>query len=1050
MGRSHELGRVRNTVNLSEPFIRRPVATSLLALAILLAGSAAYQLLPVSPLPRVDFPTLNVTGSLPGASPETMAASVATPLERRFGRIAGLSELTSTSALGATSLTLQFDLDRDVDAAARDVQAAINAAGGELPPNLPMLPTYQKVNASDAPILILSLTSETIPLGQVYDAANTILAQKFSQVDGVGQVWVSGGQQPAVRVQADPAVLAGLNLSLEDLRAALAAATVDEPEGSFTGKLQTASISANDQLFGADLYRDLVVAYRGGSAVRLSDVADVVDGPENNRLAAWSDGKRSILMGIRRAPGANIMETTERVKALLPQLITSISPAIHVNVVLDRTTTIRASIRDVELTLLITVALVVLVVFLFLRRAWATAIPSIVVPLSLVGTFGAMYLLDYSIDNLSLMALTISTGFVVDDAIVMIENITRFIEAGDTPLEAALKGSRQIGFTIVSITVSLVAVFFPILLMGGIYGRLFREFAVTLTVAICVSAVVSLTLTPMLSARFLRSHVGQREGRVGRALERFFAGLLRGYERSLRVVLRHQRLSLLVTLATVALTVWLYVIVPKGIFPQQDTGLLAGFSEAPQDVSFAAMSDLQRAADAVVRADPAVAHVNSFIGSANGTAGNTGFLFVALKPLSERKLSVDQVIARLRPQLARVDGITVYLQAVQDVRVGGRPSRTQYQYTLEDPDLSELNRWGPRLLERMKKIPVLRDVATDQQIAGLVASLAIDRDTAARLGVTTQALDDTLYDAFGQRQVATIYTELNQYRVILEVKPELQQDLRALDQLYVPSTLGGQVPLSAITSAQTLPTMLAVSHQGQFPAITLSFNLAPGVALGDAVKAIDAAEAEIGLPGTVHASFQGTAQAFQTLLKSEPWLILAALVTVYIVLGVLYESLVHPLTILSTLPSAGVGALLLLLATRTEFSLIALIGIVLLMGIVKKNAIMMVDFAIEAERLEGLTPEASIYKACVLRFRPITMTTLAALFGALPLALGTGTGSELRRPLGIAIVGGLVVSQLLTLFTTPVVYLYLDRFRLAVSRWGQTRRVRSMRTVDRS
>ncbi len=1017
-------------VSFSEPFIRRPVATSLLSLAILLAGIAAYQLLPVSPLPRVDFPTLQVNGALPGADPETMASAVATPLERRMGRIAGLAEMTSTSSLGASSLVLQFDLDRNVDDAARDVQAAINAAAGELPTDLPSLPTYRKVNPSDSPILLLSMTSQTLPLGEVYDAANSILAQKISQVEGVGQVTVSGGQQPAVRVQVDPAALAGLGLSLEDVRTFLQGTSVDQSEGSLTGARQTSLIAANDQLFGAAAYRNLVFTYRDGAPVRLSDIASVVDGPENNRLAAWSDGRRAILMIIRRAPGANIIDTIERIQRLLPTLSQSISPAIDVRVVMDRTQTIRASVRDVERTLLITIALVVMVVFLFLRRVWATVIPSVAVPLSLVGTFAVMYLCGYSIDNLSLMALTISTGFVVDDAIVMIENITRFIELGHPPFEAALLGAKQIGFTIVSITVSLIAVFTPILLMGGLVGRLFREFAVTLSVAIAVSALVSLTLTPMLCARFLRSEQGKQEGPVGRVLERLFNGLHRGYEHGLKFVLGHRFLTLCVAIGTLVLTVILYIVVPKGFFPQQDNGLIAGFTEAAQDISFPAMRDRQETVNAVVQKDQAVDHVNSFIGSSNGSAGNTGFVFITLKPLADRvgHVTADQIINRLRPKLAKVEGITLYLQAIQDVRVGGRTTRTQYQYAVEDADLAELNTWAPKLVERLKKVPVLRDVATDQQTAGLQATLRIDRDTASRLGVSVQLIDNILYDAFGQRQVATTYTQLNQYHVILEVKPELQLNPDALNAIYVPTPADGQVPLSAFTHFEATGTSLSVNHQGQFPAVTLSFNLAPGISLGDAVIAINAAEQDIGLPGTIHASFQGTAQAFQASLKSEPLLILAALVTVYIVLGVLYESLIHPITILSTLPSAGVGALLMLMVSKTEFTIIALIGIILLMGIVKKNAIMMIDFALEAERVEGLSPEDSIYKACMLRFRPIMMTTMAALLGGLPLALGTGTGSELRRPLGVSIVGGLIISQMLTLFTTPVVYLYLDRF----------------------
>jgi hydrophobe/amphiphile efflux-1 (HAE1) family protein len=1032
-------------MNISEPFIRRPVATSLLAVAILLAGSVAYKLLPVAPLPRVDFPVINVSGALPGASPETIASAVATPLERRFGRIAGVNEITSVSSLGSTQITLQFDLDRNVDAAARDVQAAINAAGGELPPNLPTLPTYRKSNPADAPILIMSARSSTIPLGVVYDQANTVLAQKISQIYGVGQVTVGGGQQPAVRVQADPQALAGANLSLEDVRAALSSTNANEPKGVLTGANQAMTLSDNDQLNAAEPYRNLVISYQNGAAIHLGDIAKVTDSVENNKLAGWADGQRAILIIVRRQPGANILETIDRVKAVLPQLRASLPPSMEVNIMLDRAVTIRASVADIEFTLLLTIALVVAVVFLFLRSARATAIPSAAVPLSIVGTFGVMYLLGYSIDNLSLMALAISTGFVVDDAIVMIENISRYIEAGDEPFEAALKGAKQIGFTIVSITISLVAVFIPILLMGGIIGRLFREFAVTLSISIVVSALVSLTLTPMMCGQFLRHDTGDH-GRVYRILERGFDGMLHLYERGLRWVLRHQPLMLLVMLGTLALTVVLYIVVPKGFFPQQDTGSITGISEAAQDISFAAMSEHQQAANAIVQAEPGIAHVNSFIGAANGSAGNGGFLFVALDDKDTptmvngvlhppRKVSADEIINHLRGKLARITGINLYLQAVQDVRMGGRNARTQFQYTLQDANIDELNTWAPKILAKLRTLPQLKDVNSDQQTAGLQASLTIDRDTASRLGVTPQAIDDTLYDAFGQRQVSTIYTELNQYRVILEVPPEYQQNPDALKSIFVNSTLGQQVPLSALTHFQPTTTPLSINHQGQFPATTLSFNLAPGVALGQAVDEINAAETTIGMPPTIHAGFQGTAQAFADSLRSQPFLILAALITVYIVLGILYESLIHPVTILSTLPSAGVGALLALMICHTEFSVIALIGIILLIGIVKKNAIMMIDFALEAERDEKLSPEDAIAKAAILRFRPIMMTTMAALFGGLPLALGSGTGSELRRPLGIAIVGGLLISQVLTLYTTPVMYLYMERWSQAWKKW---------------
>jgi len=1010
-------------VNVSAPFIHRPVATTLLATAIVLAGSAAYKQLPVAPLPRVDSPTINVGAGLPGGSPETMASAVATPLERRFGRIAGITEITSSSTLGQTNLTLQFDLDRDVDSAARDVQAAINAASGDLPQNLPSRPNYRKVNPSDTPIMIVALTSKTLPLSQMFDVANTILAQKISQVSGVGQVFVGGAQQPAVRVSVDPEALAGVSLSLEEVRTALARATANSPKGSFSGPLQTRSIDANDQLTRAADYRPLILAYRDGTPVRLGDVARVIDDVENQRAAAWCDGERAVLLIIRRQPGANIVEVIERVQKLLPELARSISPAIDVKVALDRSTTIRASVADVQTTLLLSVALVVLVVFVFLRSGWATTIPSVAVPLSLIGTFGAMYLLGYSLNNLSLMALTIATGFVVDDAIVVTENVSRFIENGESPLRAALKGASQIGFTIVSITVSLLAVFIPILLMGGLVGRLFREFAVTLSVAIAISALVSLTLTPMMASRLLRPVQERKHGRVYRASERIFTGLHDAYDRALRWVLDHRFLMLLVTLVTVAFTIYLYIVIPKGLFPQQDTGSLSGFSEAPQDISFPAMKERQEALLKVLAEDPDIDHFISFINQ-----GNTGNVFVQLKPWGVRKLTADQVINDLRPKLARVPGITLFLQNVQDVRLGGRSSRTQYQYTIVDANLDELNEWAPRILARLRTLPELRDVNTDQQTQGLKLNVEVDRDSAARLGITPQLIDDTLYDAFGQRQVATIYTQLNQYRVVLEVKPEFQASPAALQKLYLRADSGQQVPLGALAKVTQSQTVLSVNHQGQFPAVTLSFNVAPGIALGQAVNAINKATRDIGLPASARGSFQGTAQVFLQSLASEPYLIAFALIAVYIVLGVLYESYVHPITILSTLPSAGVGALLALLATNTEFSIIALIGIILLIGIVKKNAIMMIDFAVEAEREEGLSTRDAIYKACLLRFRPILMTTLAALLGGLPLALGHGAGAELRKPLGITIVGGLLFSQLITLFTTPVVYIALDRF----------------------
>jgi hydrophobe/amphiphile efflux-1 (HAE1) family protein len=1013
-------------MNISAPFLRRPIATSLLAAAVLLAGAAAFVQLPVAPLPRVDFPTLAVSANLPGASPETMASAVATPLERRFGRIAGLTEMTSTSSLGSTQLTLQFSLDRDVTAAARDVQAAINAAGAELPTNLPTRPNYRKVNPADAPVLIVSMTSQTLPLAQVFDAANNVVAQKISQVEGVGQVTVGGGQQPAVRVQVDPATLAGMGLSMTDVRTALAAATVNSPKGGLTGPTQSWALSANDQLYGAAAFRPMVVSYRGGGVVRLGDVAKVTDDVENNRVAAWTNDARAVLLIIRRQPGANILQTIDRVKAVLPTLATSISPAIDIQVAIDRARTIRASVHEVEQTLVIAIALVVLVVLIFLRSFRATAIPSVAVPLSLVGTFGVMYLLGFSVNNLTLMALTISTGFVVDDAIVVTENVSRHLDQGKTPLEAALIGAKQVGFTIVSITASLLAVFIPILFMGGIVGRLFREFAVTLSIAITISAVVSLTLTPVMCARMLRRESQEDQGRLSRALERAFDGLVRFYDRGLTWVLDHRFVMLAVTLGTLGLSVYLYVIVPKGLFPQQDTGMLMGFSEGPQDISFPAMATAQEKMLRDVRTDPDVSDVVAFMGGQAGTT-NTGTLFVSLKPRDQRKSTADQIIGRLRVKLATTPGIKLFLQSNQDVRVGGRGSRTQFQYTLEDADLDELRAWSPRVLQKLRTLPQLKDVNTDLQSAGLLLSLALDRDTASRLGVTPQAVDDALYDAYGQRQVATVYTSTNYSRVILEATPGLQTGPEALDKLFVRSIAGDQIPLSAVAHFETGATSLSVTHQGQFPAVTISFNLAPGVSLGDAVNLVRRAETELHLPASLRAGFQGTAQVFRASLQNQPVLVLAALIAVYIVLGILYESLIHPLTILSTLPSAGVGALIALLLTRTELSIIALIGIILLIGIVKKNAILMIDFAIEAERERNLSSRDAIHEACLLRFRPITMTTMAALLGAVPLAFGSGEGAELRGPLGITIVGGLIFSQMLTLYTTPVVYLFLDR-----------------------
>ncbi|MDB5400250.1 MAG: acriflavin resistance protein [Rhodopila sp.] len=1027
-------------MSISTPFIRRPVATSLLTAALVLVGLAAYPFLPVAPLPRVEFPTISVTASYPGASPETMASTVAQPLEKQFAQIPGMAQLTSVSVLGQSQIILQFDLERDIDAAAGDVQAAINAASGQLPKNLPSNPTYRKVNPSDSPIMILSVQSDELPLITVDDYADVVLSQQLSQIAGVSQVLIGGEQKRAVRVQVDPAKLAAMGMTLEDVRGVLVNATVNSPKGTIDTERQSFAVYDNDQLTKASQYDDVILAWRNGAPVRVRDIGRAIDGPENKLLAAWQTGKKGILLVIFKQPGANVIDTVDHIKAALPHLEASIPPSIRVNVVMDRTLTIRASVADVQFTLVLSICLVVTVIFLFLRSFWATIIPSVTVPVALICTFAAMYLFGYSVDNLSLMALTIAVGFVVDDAIVMLENIFRHIENGMDPMEAALKGASEIGFTIVSISFSLIAVFIPLLLMGGIVGRLFREFAMTITIAVMLSAFISLTLTPMMCSRFLKHHTGQHNWAY-RVIEGFFESLIGGYRRTLDIALKFRFITLIIFFATMGTTIYLYIIIPKGFFPAQDTGVVFGVTEGSQDISFRQMSDIQQKLNDIVAADPDTAAYGANVGAGvGGRTGNNGQIYIALKPWNERVGgTAQQFIARLRPKFAAVSGGLAFLQAAQDIRVGGRPTKTEFQYTLQDADFDELFGWAPKVLVKLQTLPILRDVTSDQQTSGTTVTLTIDRDKAARFGVQPQVIDDTIYDAFGQRQITQYFSQVNSYHLILEVMPGQASDVDTLNKLYVHSNTGQSVQMASFAKWSTAPVQpLSISHQSQFPAVTISFNLAQGAALGQAVDAVNAAMRDMGTPITLQASFQGTAQAFQSSLSSQPYLVAAALITVYIILGILYESYILPLTILSTLPSAGVGALLMLMIFHYELTVIALIGIILLIGIVKKNGIMMVDFAINAERRDGAAPLAAIRQACLLRFRPIFMTTMAAMLAGIPLMLGSGAGSELRRPLGFAMVGGLALSQILTLYTTPVIYLYLDQLQ----HWLSPRRSR--------